>query len=242
MSETKGKLIPFYLVVDVSYSMTEQGRIESANRIIGELVQAFEANPIISDKVRVGMIDFSDDAQVVIPLDDLLDLQSIPQLTVRGGTSYGAAFTKLRSEIERNVNELRASGYEVHRPAVYFITDGVPTDDGWEHAFQALTQYDKVTRQGFSFYPNLIPCGVGDANPAILASLIHPQGRMKMFLQKEGGDPAKALSAMVEIIISSTINSGNNVAQGKGSAIELPMPEDLPEGIEMSDGDDYLHD
>lgn len=240
MTETKGKLIPFYLVVDVSYSMTEQGRLDSANKIIIELVQAFEANPIISDKVRVGLIDFSDDARVVIPLDDLLDLQSIPSLSVRGGTSYGAAFTKLRSEIERNVNELRASNYEVHRPAAYFITDGEPTDTGWEHAFSALTEFDKATQTGFRYYPNVIPCGVGDANPAILATLIHPKGKMKMFLQKEGGDPAKALSAMIEIIVSSTLSSGTNVAQGKGDALQLPLPEDLPADIEMSDGDDYL--
>lgn len=240
MVETKGKLIPFYLVVDVSWSMNQQGRIDAANRIVGELVQAFEANPIISDKVRVGMIDFSDDAQVVIPLDDLLDLESIPHLRTRGGTSYGAAFTKLRSEIQRNIDELKASDYEVHRPAVYFITDGEPTDDEWPQAFETLTSYDKSTKVGFPYYPNVIPCGVGDADPAILARLIHPAGRMKMFLQKQGGDPAKALPAMIEIIVSSTLQSGSNVAVGKGDAVQLPDPDDLPDDIEMSDGYDYL--
>jgi uncharacterized protein YegL len=170
-----------------------------------------------------------------------LDLKSIPKLEVRGGTSYSAAFTKLRSEIERNVAELKASDFEVHRPAVYFITDGEPTDGGaWEQAFAALTHYDKTTKQGFAYYPNVIPCGVGDADPATLAKLIHPQGRMKMFLQKEGGDPAKALSAMIEIIVSSTLSSANSIAKGQVDVIQLPDPDDLPADIEMSDGGDYL--
>lgn len=241
MSDTKGKLIPFYLVVDVSYSMSNHDRLKSANGIVGELVQAFELNPILSDKVRVGLIDFSDDARVVIPLDDILDLDSIPELHARGGTSYGAAFDVLRVEIERNVNELKSSGYEVHRPAVYFITDGEPTDSGWEQAFARLTTYDKATKTGFAYYPNVIPCGVGDATAAVLFKLIYPPGKMKMFLPREGGDPAKALPAMIEVIISSVLASGMSVAQGvSGNALQLPDADDLPDDIYMASGDDYL--
>lgn len=236
----KAKLIPFYILVDVSYSMTERGKITAANNILGELVQAFSIHPILSDKVRIGVIDFSDDARVVIPLDDPLDLESLPTLEARGGTAYGAAFIKLRTEIQRNVDELKASGFAVHRPAVYFVTDGAPTDVGWEREFAELTTYDKATKSGFPYYPNFIPCGVGDADPHVLAQLIHPRTKMKMFLQKEGGDPAKALASMIEIIIGSTLSSAQSVDHTDGDALQLPHEDDLPEDIEMVDGDAYL--
>ena len=66
----KAPLIPFYLVVDVSQSMTVDARIEHANRIVGELVVAFEGNPILSDKVRVALIDFSDVKHNTMPEPD----------------------------------------------------------------------------------------------------------------------------------------------------------------------------
>ena len=84
MEQTGAKLLPFYLVVDVSYSM-EGPKLESANRIMPQIVDALAQNPILSDKVRFGLIDFSDDAQVRVPLCDLLEPNLVlPALTVRG--------------------------------------------------------------------------------------------------------------------------------------------------------------
>lgn len=242
MSESKGKLIPFYLVVDVSASMTTAGRIDAANDIVGELMIAFEKNPILTDIVRVALIDFSDDARVVIPLDDILELESIPRLGVRGGTSYRAAFDVLRSEIQRNVDELKASGFEVHRPAVYFITDGEPNEgDDWETAFARLTTYDRSTKTGFAYFPNVIPCGVGDATGAVLAPMIHPRDRMKMFLARDGADPAAALPKMIEVIISSLMASAQSVSSSQsGGGIQMPNPDDLPDDIMMNGADDFL--
>src|SRR5262245_66224432 len=66
MSE-QGILLPFYLVVDVSYSMLGP-KLDAANRVVPEVADALAKNPILEDKIRFGLIDFSDDARVVLPL------------------------------------------------------------------------------------------------------------------------------------------------------------------------------
>ena len=158
MEQTGAKLLPFYLVIDVSFSM-EGTKLDSANDILPAIVDALAENPILADKVRFGLIDFADDAQVRLPLCDLLDPNlSLPGLVARGGTNYSAAFTMLRKEIEANVAQLKADQYLVHRPAVWFISDGEPLDAeaAWRQAFADLTS--------LKAYPNVIPCGVDQAD------------------------------------------------------------------------------
>ena len=170
------KLLPFYLVVDVSYSMVGD-KLEQANKIVPSVVDALAQNPILSDKVRFSVIDFADDAQVRLPLCDLLDENLVlPAMEVRGRTSYAAAFRVLRTEIETGVKQLKADGFSVHRPAVFFLSDGLPTDGGavWRAAFEELTSWDGATGQGFREYPNVIPCGVDGAEAPIMQELIHP--------------------------------------------------------------------
>ena len=240
------KLLPCYLVCDVSASMESNNAIDAANQILPELVEALEKDPIICDKVRFGVIDFSDDASLVLPLCDLLEQQSLPQLTTRGGTSYRSAFEFLRKQIEQDVNILKADGYQVHRPAVFFLSDGSPTDpDGsWQSSFADLTNYDKASDTGFRMYPNFIPFGVADADPHIMKELIHPKApkerAMKMFLADENQNAANAVAQMAKLLVQSVLKSGSGVAGG-GGGIVLPEKADVDPGIIVVDADDDLY-
>ncbi|MFY1634751.1 vWA domain-containing protein [Solwaraspora sp. WMMB335] len=237
MDQSGAKLLPFYLVIDVSVSMSSSGKLDAANAIMPAIVDALAQNPILSDKVRFGLIDFSDHAEVRLPLCDLLDPKlALPALAVRGGTSYGAAFTTLRHEIEANVAQLKADQYVVHRPAVWFISDGEPTDDqsSWRAAFADLTS-SKV-------YPNFIPCGVDMANTTVLGSLIHPSNgpkQMALYMMEQGFDPAAAITGIAEILISSMIQSGYSLAGGNTGTI-LPSKSNLPPGIQQFDPADFV--
>lgn len=238
--DDKAKLLPFYLVCDVSYSMVESGALEEANHILPALVQALEKDPIICDKVRFGVIDFSDDARVLLPLCDLLEQTSLPALEGRKNTSYKAAFELLKGEIERNVNQLKADGYAVHRPAVFFLSDGAPTDPEpeWQAAFQALTAYDKASGQGNRMYPNIIPFGLQGCDPQMLQQLIHPktppERAMRLFLAEQDQTPASAVTKMAKLLVASVIQSSTGLAQGS-NGIVLPKPE---EGLKSYGADD----
>jgi uncharacterized protein YegL len=236
MEHTGAQLLPFYVVVDVSISM--QGRkLDAANEILPQIVDALAQNPILSDKVRFGLIDFSDDASVRLPLCDLLEPNlALPGLAVRGGTSYAAAFGLLRREMDANIAQLKGDGYVVHRPAVWFISDGAPTDPEpvWRQAFTDLTTAKA--------YPNLIPCGVDQADVQVMGSLIHPatgSKQMAMYMMEQHTDPAKAITGMAEILISSMIQSGYSLAAG-GTGTILPSKSSLPAGIKQYDPDDFV--
>ncbi|MEV6829502.1 VWA domain-containing protein [Amycolatopsis sp. NPDC051102] len=237
--EAKGtKLLPFYIVIDASYSMSGR-KIDSANRIIRQVQDALATDPILADKVRIGLLDFADDAQVQLPLCDILEPSlAMPVLKPRGGTSYVAAFRLLRSTIAANIKLLKTDGFKVHRPAVFFLSDGAPTDPvpEWKAAFADLA--------GDEAYPNVIPFGVDDADAHVLQSLIHPSTggkQMRMYLMDNGEDAAKAITAMAEIMISSVLQSGHSLSQGE-SGIVLPEESELPAGISShtADDDDFV--
>lgn len=236
MDAIDAKLLPFYLVVDVSYSMSGK-KIASANQILHSVRDALALDPILSDKVRIGQIDFSDDARVQLPLCDLLDPGlTLPTLSVRRGTSYAAAFDLLRTEIPANVRQLKADGYRVHRPAVFFLSDGLPTDGDhvWQNAFAKLTAE--------SVYPNIIPFGVDDADGATLARVVHPstgEKQMRLYLMDNGQDAASAINAMAKIMVSSVISSGRSVSQGE-SGILLPDNDSLGEGVTGHQASDWV--
>lgn len=209
MTQGKAKLLPFYLVIDVSYSM-DGDSLTAANAILPELADVIARNPLLSGTVWFSVIDFSDDARVQLPLCDPLDPNVVlPGLTVRGATSYAAAFRLLRQQIEQDVLRLKGDNHSVHRPAVFFLSDGAPSDveHEWRSAFRDLTEYDRRTGRGFAMYPTVIPFGVDQAPPKIMHSLIHPPKsakRMRAFLTRSGPNPADA----ARILVSNVLNPG----------------------------------
>lgn len=231
-------VLPFYVVVDVSYSMTMpaaasgsdgQTPITAANTVILSVKDALDENPLLVDKVRFSLIDFSDDAQTVIPMCDLsnVDPADIPVLVGRGGTSFAAAFTTLRRQIDADVRQMKADGHKVHRPAVFFLTDGEPTDTDadWKQAFADLTD------ASFKARPNMIPFGVGEAKKALLDQVVYPADKMRSFVMKEGVDPAAAIKSMAEKLIGSVIASANSIHSAGDSGTFIPPDEEDDEWL-----------
>jgi len=237
----QGVLLPFYLLCDVSASM-EGEPLAAANSIVPQVADAIADNPILSDKVRFALIDFSDDARVVLPLCDIGEQTEAVRLRSRGATSYSAAFDKLRSQIEYDVRQLRADGFRVHRPAAFFLSDGEPTDEDeeWRAAFSRLVDYDKATSTGFKWHPTVIPFGVGGADVQVLQELRAPRSKSRLYMSADGADAALAIRQMAEILVSSILSSGSSLADG-GSGIVLPAQEDVPGDVKVYD-DDFLED
>jgi uncharacterized protein YegL len=237
---TRAKILPFYLLIDVSFSMSEEGKMDAANAIVRELRNALAEHPVVADKVRFGVIDFSEDSRVVVPLCDLSMYEGDATFAPRGGTSYVAAFETARQQIERDVDQLKADGFDVHRPALFFISDGLPTDEEqeWRTAFASLTSYDKATKSGFPYFPNVIPFGIG-ATPDVLRDLIHPRDRSKCYFMKDGANAGEVLSSMATILIQSTLMSGASFGNG-GPALVLPDDSSLGAGVVAADYEDLL--
>ncbi|WP_327003751.1 hypothetical protein OHA72_53270 [Dactylosporangium sp. NBC_01737] len=230
MRETK--VVPFYLMVDVSWSMG--ARLDAVNRFLPAVQEALCRDPVLADNIRFGFIDFADDAQVRLPLCDLLDPNvELPVLTPRGGLCFASAFEVLHQEIDINVAQLRADGYAVYRPIVWFLSGGRPSDDpeAMRRAFVGLTS--------MKWSPNVIPCVLDPAGIDTMAQLIHPAtGARRCALYSVDAFHPEAMAGIGETLVSSVIQVGYSNARGWTGSI-LPPRSHLPAGITQHDPDDF---
>src|SRR5262245_26687201 len=161
--ESGEAIVPFYIVCDESSSMTGNGGIDAINQGLPELHATIAADPLVSDKCRMGLISFSQSADVLMPISRLSDVASMPGMTGRSVTSYASAFALLRTVIDDDITSLKAQGYRVYRPVAFFISDGAPTDN-WRPAYEALTRNNPQA-------PHIIAFGVGDADRDVMAKV-----------------------------------------------------------------------
>ncbi len=242
MSNDDIQILPFYLVADVSYSMQQDGKIDTLNQLLPQLRDELVRNPVVGDMVRFGLIDFSDEATVVLPLTDIRAIEVLPTLTVRGGTSYAQAFHALRQQIEVDYQQLRADGFTIKRTTAVFLSDGAPTDDeaSWRQAYAMLTEFEGETGAGFRLFPNFIPIGIGDADRAILSDLRHRKtgdAAMPAMFMADGGNPAKAIAELIPLLIKSIVNS--SLAQvGSGESDQGAAAQAMATTLANADGFD----
>jgi uncharacterized protein YegL len=221
MSDEGIQILPFYLVADASYSMSQDGKIDTLNQLLPQLRDELVRNPVVGDMVRFGLLDFSDEATVVMPLTDIRSVEVLPTITPRGGTSFVVAFKALKAQIDSDYRQLKADGYSIKRTTAVFLSDGTPTDDdaSWRAAFAELTDYDAETHAGNRLFPNLIPVGIGDCDRTILSDVRYRKdgdAAMPALYMTDGGNPAKAIAELIPLLIRSIVNSSLAQADGGG--------------------------
>jgi uncharacterized protein YegL len=198
MTGAKGNLLPVYVLVDESSSMRKH--IEALNQGLAQLHEALLGEPMAAAKVRFSILGFADDVQTRMRLADLRRETKLPTLSVRGRTDYSRAFQELRRRIPADVRTLKNEGYRVHRPAVFVLTDGQPSDDAWLAAHHDLVD-PLITPEA----PNIIACGIGAARAAtILQVATRPEFA---FVALAGVDIGAAIAQFCTALTRSIINS-----------------------------------
>lgn len=231
-------ILPVYLVFDVSGSMN--GCIAALNQALHDFRDGLAKEPILSDKTRFGILDFADDARVVVALADLTEapMQATP-LAIRGGTSFAAAFRKLREVIETDVRG-KSGSVRYFRPAVYFLTDGFPNlNDPWQPAFTDLTAFNPETGVGFEHYPLFVPFGFGDADRSLLQSLVYPPNRGQLFMARDGSNPVSVLKTMLEAMLKSTLLSARTATTNNPQHV-LPTKNDVGPDVDVYPGGNFV--
>ena len=117
-----------------------------------------------------------------------------------------AAFRCVKETIDKDVARLRASGHQVLRPVVFFITDGEPTDgDAWPAA------YDALVSPANSYYPHILSFGVDNADAEVILKIATPIKRLNnrrfAYLAEEGTAPAAALKEIIGRLAQTIVNS-----------------------------------
>ncbi|KJK55341.1 VWA domain-containing protein [Kitasatospora sp. NPDC085895] len=201
MAEAKGVLLPAYVVADESGSMAPYQR--ELGDGVASLCEGLRAEPMVAAKLRLAVLGFSDDVQVRLAVADMRTETTVPRLVIRGVTNYRAVFEDLLQRIPGDVKWLRGEGYRVHRPVVFLLSDGQPTDGSSWHAPHAeLTDRDRTPTA-----PNIIACGLGDARAQTMVDVAtRPEFA---FLAKSGTDVGRAISEFFHSLTMSLVASGH---------------------------------
>ena len=207
---------PFYLVCDESGSM-KGAPLRAINASLPNIHIEIGSNPVVADKTRLCIIGFSGTARMVLPLSDLSAVPSMPTLGYHtGGTGYGAAFKALYDTIANDVGRLKANGDQVYRPAVFFLSDGRPTDKNWQKSYQRVADSDWALR------PNILAFGFGSVD----AHTLQRVATVKAFIAEKGMGPAVALQEFARSLLNSIVNSGSRPSADGG--LVLAVPDDVP--------------
>ena len=89
----------------------------------------------------------------------------------------------------------------MYRPAVFFLSDGHPTDPAtWPAAYERLVDPDWPPR------PNIIAFGIGDADAATIGRI----GTFQAFMSQGGVSPAAALHGFARALTTSVVRSADD--------------------------------
>jgi len=234
MVEPGQLVMPFYLVCDVSGSMAHN--IAELNDGIRRLWRAVVSEPVVDDVSRIGILTFSDSAKVVLPLSQM-SWNDVPALSAEGGTNYGAAFRLLAQTIADDAACLKAQGYKIYRPCVFFLTDGEPSDPDWDRTFRDTLTYDAATGRGMRAHPVFVPFGFRNASEHVLRRLAYPLGKGKWYHSKSHNVEV-ALRGILDVIMNSVVGSGMSVSTGQPTLfVRGPAPDS---GISSGDPDVWV--
>jgi uncharacterized protein YegL len=154
---------PVVLLLDTSGSMRGE-RISELNAGLRAFDQALKADPLAALRVEVALIAFGGRARVLdvgpgggaeIPADatrafTTLDEFQPPELVAGGETPLGEAARMGLDLVGQRKALYKQGAIDYFRPWMFLISDGFPTDHGWQAAAQAVR--DEEARRGVSVY------------------------------------------------------------------------------------------
>lgn len=133
--------LPVLLLLDVSGSM-DGDKIEVLNGSVAEMLQALRDEDAGAGSIQLGVITFGGERAVEhLPLGPLDGVELSP-LRANGRTPMGQAFELARRLIEDR-DRLPSRSY---RPTIALLSDGLPTDSGWDEALSDLVTSERASK------------------------------------------------------------------------------------------------
>jgi uncharacterized protein YegL len=206
-------VFPLYFVCEESASMAGTS-IEVVNDGIVELFDEISADPVLDERIRVGIIAFNDSVRVLLRLTQLSDVIAIPLVVASGSTSYANVFKFLRNELEKDLDVLKQQ-FNVRRPLVFFISHGTPnSNDNWRD------ELSKLTDPMFKFSPNIVSFGVEGADKSVIAEVAHWGSKTEpkfYFMAQDISSPAPALLEIINWACNmrATVEPGYSITDGE---------------------------
>ncbi|MGW0793560.1 vWA domain-containing protein [Streptomyces sp. NPDC002692] len=189
--------LPVYLVLDTSASM--EPNIPVLNEMLSQLVERCQESPVLAGMVLLSVVSFNSEAHLVLPLSLVSDIEAIPIFGALGATNVAEMFRMLRMQLALDF-AARDKLRRWMRPVVFLITDGIPSDEGWEEAFADLIAPSN------KFRPHVATFGMGEAGREVIAKV----STLAAYLVADGVETQGALPSVFSSVMSSIESSSSS--------------------------------
>jgi len=124
--------VPVVLCLDVSASMTIDGRIEQLNKGVQEFFRSVSEDKIAKWAAEICIVTFSNEAKKVVDfnyVEKQKEAFEALELKASGNTAMGAAVELSLSLLDQRKEEYRKKGVDYWQPWLVLMTDGQATDN-----------------------------------------------------------------------------------------------------------------
>ena len=172
---------PVVLLLDTSASMKGEP-IAELNRGLEDFAVALRDDPLAALRVEAAVVTFGGSVQALdvrgggesVPFDAARAFVTVdgfqpPTLRAGGDTPMGEGMRRALSLLRERKDIYRQQDADYFRPWLFLVTDGQPTDNGWESA--ADLAREEEDRNGVLIFP----VGVEGADMKTLARFAHAE-------------------------------------------------------------------
>lgn len=221
--------LPVILMLDVSGSMSQNGKIEALNRAVGEMLRTFSrAESTIAD-IQVLVVTFGGNEEVSYPFGrELRPARDVAaewkgDLEAQGLTPLGKTLKEVKDYIEDRGSFPR----NAYRPVVILLSDGEPQ----EHTYSYEVEAPKFTGDGRTAKCARYAMAIGDgAHEDLLRAFASRsrQGGQYFFHSSDAGDIVHFLEMVSTVVSQVSVSADPNrhddmVRFASSGALELDI-------------------
>lgn len=222
-------VMPFYLILDQSGSMQQD--LGTLSQKVQELIVELRKDPIADDVALLSIISFGSSAQVTLPLTRLTLAPPIGQLSNLGGTSFSSAWKTYDQAVRSDYQQIKAKGASMHRPCVFFLTDGEPFDAGKDVSgvMEFRRVFNQLQGQGaIPYWPYVVAFGFRDATQAVLEQIAYPDfGKKRGKWYNAKNDDISLVLEQIKTMLYSTVIATSKSSTTGEPKILIEDPADM---------------
>ena len=210
-----GHVVPVYVVVDESVAVP--GYLDTVNAGLAGVPTTLAQDPDTADAIRLALLGFADDPALRIPVTPVTAGGLVPTLVPRAGCRLAPVLDDLRQRLTADIDRFKARDLVVSRPVVVVLCAAPPEDpDEWPAAHHRLTD-----RASFRYAPSIVACGVGHADPAVIACLATGPGQA--FVTASGAPAEPSCRSFTDFVARFVAHWARQALTGAGrAAIDHP--------------------
>ncbi len=206
--------LPVLLLADISGSMASDGKIQSLNHAMREMISTFAQEDDLRAEIHVGVVTFGGaQAKQHLAIGPAKQV-TWSDLPASGSTPMGSAF-RLATQIVEDRALIPSRAY---RPTVVLLSDGQPTDE-WKASLDTLL---KSERGGKAFRMALAVGADADEN-VLKAFLNDPEARV---FRADEARQIRQFFRLVTMSVTSRSRSQNPNAAPPTAAAGAKLPAD----------------